>query len=110
MLNQGVTFEEVYDKYAIRIILDTNAKREKADIWRALFRDYRGVPSKPASIARLDYRSKSEWIRISPYHCHGAYEGHWIEVQIRSQRMDEEAEKATQLIGATRRTIRAMPH
>ncbi|NDH90361.1 MAG: bifunctional (p)ppGpp synthetase/guanosine-3',5'-bis(diphosphate) 3'-pyrophosphohydrolase, partial [Flavobacteriia bacterium] len=35
MLNQGVTFEEVYDKYAIRIILDTNAKREKADIWRA---------------------------------------------------------------------------
>ena len=35
MKNQGVSFEEVYDKYAIRIILDSKLEQEKADCWKA---------------------------------------------------------------------------
>jgi len=35
MKNQGVSFDEVYDKYAIRIILDSRLEQEKADCWKA---------------------------------------------------------------------------
>ena len=35
MKNQGVRFDEVYDKYAIRIILDSTLEQEKADCWKA---------------------------------------------------------------------------
>ncbi len=35
MRNQQVTFDEVYDKYAIRIILDTKLANEKSDCWKA---------------------------------------------------------------------------
>ncbi|MEK9830194.1 MAG: RelA/SpoT family protein, partial [Schleiferiaceae bacterium] len=92
MLNQGVTFEEVYDKYAIRIILDTNAKREKADIWRA----YSGI----TAVFRPNPRRLRDWITTPKANGYESLhitvmgpEGHWIEVQIRSKRMDEEAEK-----------------
>ena len=34
MLKQGVEFEEVYDKFAIRIIVDSKLDTEKADCWR----------------------------------------------------------------------------
>ena len=34
MLKQGVEFEEVYDKFAIRIIVDSEPDTEKADCWR----------------------------------------------------------------------------
>jgi len=92
MLNQGVTFEEVYDKYAIRIILDTNAKREKADIWRAY--------SVITAVFRPNPRRLRDWITAPKANGYESLhitvmgpEGHWIEVQIRSQRMDEEAEK-----------------
>ncbi len=35
MKKQKVEFEEVYDKFAIRVIIDTPLKKEKADCWRA---------------------------------------------------------------------------
>ena len=35
MKNQGVRFDEVYDKYAIRIILDSTLEQEKSDCWKA---------------------------------------------------------------------------
>ena len=41
MKNQGVSFEEVYDKYAIRIILDSKLEQEKADCWKGLFFSHR---------------------------------------------------------------------
>jgi len=34
MKKQKVEFEEVYDKFAIRIIIDTPLKKEKADCWK----------------------------------------------------------------------------
>jgi GTP pyrophosphokinase len=92
MKKQGVTFEEVYDKFAIRIIIDSEEQREKADCWRvySIITDY--------------YRPNPDRLRdwISTPRANG-YEslhttvmgpnGHWVEVQIRSRRMDEVAEK-----------------
>lgn len=92
MINQGVTFEEVFDKFAIRIIVDTDEDHEKSDCWKVY------------SIVTDFYRPNPERLRdwISAPKSNG-YEslhttvmgpdGHWVEVQIRSVRMDEIAEK-----------------
>lgn len=92
MLNQGVDFEEVYDKFAMRIIIDTPPEREKADCWRVY------------SIVSDFYRPNTDRLRdwVSAPKSNG-YEslhttvmgpdGHWVEIQIRSKRMDEVAEK-----------------
>jgi guanosine-3',5'-bis(diphosphate) 3'-pyrophosphohydrolase len=92
MVNQGVDFEEVFDRYAMRIIIDTPPEREKADCWRVY------------SIVSDFYRPNPDRLRdwISAPKSNG-YEslhttvmgpdGNWVEVQIRSNRMDEVAEK-----------------
>jgi GTP pyrophosphokinase len=92
MLNQGVSFDEVYDKYAVRIIIDAPPEREKSECWKAY------------SVVTDHYRPNTERLRdwISAPKANG-YEslhttvmgpdGHWVEVQIRSTRMDEVAEK-----------------
>jgi len=92
MKKQNVDFEEVYDKFAIRIILDSPPKREKADCWRAY------------SIITDHYQPNPERLRdwISAPKSNG-YEslhttvvvpgGDWVEVQIRTRRMNEIAEK-----------------
>jgi guanosine-3',5'-bis(diphosphate) 3'-pyrophosphohydrolase len=92
MLNQSVTFEEVYDKYAIRIIIDAHPKREKSDIWRAY--------SVITGVFRPNPRRLRDWVTSPKANGYESLhitvmgpEGHWIEVQIRSKRMDEEAEK-----------------
>ncbi len=92
MLNQGIPFDEVYDKYAIRIIINCEPEFEKAYIWRvySIITDY--------------YRPNPERLRdwVSSPKANGyeslhttvmGPEGHWVEVQIRSTRMDEVAEK-----------------
>lgn len=92
MVNQGVSFEEVYDKFAIRIIINAPPEQEKALCWKVY------------SIVTDYYRPSPERLRdwISAPKSNG-YEslhttvmgpnGHWVEVQIRSTRMDEIAEK-----------------
>ncbi|MCB8995656.1 MAG: bifunctional (p)ppGpp synthetase/guanosine-3',5'-bis(diphosphate) 3'-pyrophosphohydrolase [Bacteroidales bacterium] len=92
MKSQKVEFEEIYDKFAIRIIIDTPQKNEKADCWKVF------------SIITDFYTPNTERMRdwISVPRSNG-YEslhatvvvpgGNWVEVQIRSQRMDEIAEK-----------------
>ncbi|MGA1778016.1 MAG: RelA/SpoT family protein [Schleiferiaceae bacterium] len=92
MLNQSVTFEEVYDKYAIRIIIDAHPKREKSDIWRAY--------SVITGVFRPNPRRLRDWVTSPKANGYESLhitvmgpEGHWIEVQIRSKRMDEEAER-----------------
>ena len=92
MLNQSITFEEVYDKYAIRVILDSHPKREKSDIWRAY--------SVITGVFRPNPRRLRDWITSPKANGYESLhitvmgpEGHWIEVQIRSKRMDEEAER-----------------
>lgn len=92
MINQGISFDEIYDKFAIRIILDSPPETEKADAWRVY------------SIVTDFYRPNPERLRdwISAPKSNGyeslhttvmGPEGHWVEVQIRSERMDEVAEK-----------------
>lgn len=92
MKKQGVPFEEVYDIFALRIILDSQPDNEKADCWRAY------------SIVTDHYIPNPDRLRdwISTPRTNG-YEslhttvmgnsGKWVEVQIRTQRMDEVAEK-----------------
>ena len=92
MKKQKVEFEEVYDKFAIRVIIDTPLKREKADCWRAY------------SVITDHYQPNPERLRdwISAPKSNG-YEslhttvvipgGEWVEIQIRTARMNEIAEK-----------------
>lgn len=92
MKKQGVEFDEIYDIFAIRIIIDTNEEDEKALCWRVY------------SIVTDFYHPNPDRLRdwISTPKSTG-YEslhttvmgpgGRWVEVQIRSRRMDEIAEK-----------------
>lgn len=92
MKSKGIPFEEVYDVFAIRIILDTPIELEKPDCWRVY------------SIVTDFYQPSPDRLRdwISTPRANG-YEslhttvmsptGKWVEVQIRSERMDEIAEK-----------------
>jgi len=92
MKEQGVPFEQVYDIFAIRIILDTPVGTEKSECWRVY------------SIVSDFYRPNPERLRdwISNPKSNGyeslhttviGPEGKWVEVQIRSKRMDDIAEK-----------------
>ncbi len=89
--NKGVEFEEIYDLFAIRIIIDTPLEMEKTDCWKAY------------SIITDFYHPSPERLRdwISTPKANGyeslhttvmGPEGKWVEVQIRTQRMDEIAE------------------
>jgi GTP diphosphokinase / guanosine-3',5'-bis(diphosphate) 3'-diphosphatase len=89
---KGVPFEEIYDIFAIRIIVDTPPDREKADCWRVY------------SIVTDFYHPNPDRLRdwISTPKANGyeslhttvmGPEGKWVEVQIRTERMDELAEK-----------------
>lgn len=92
MKSQGVTFDQVYDKFAIRVILDSNINNEKSDCWKAY------------SLITDHYKPNPDRLRdwISTPKANG-YEslhttvmgpgGKWVEVQIRTQRMDDVAEK-----------------
>jgi guanosine-3',5'-bis(diphosphate) 3'-pyrophosphohydrolase len=92
MRKKEVEFDDVYDKFAIRVILDSLPENEKADCWRAY------------SIVTDKYSPQPNRMRDWISHPKGnGYEslhttvmgpgGQWVEVQIRSQRMDEVAEK-----------------
>ncbi|TVQ92058.1 MAG: bifunctional (p)ppGpp synthetase/guanosine-3',5'-bis(diphosphate) 3'-pyrophosphohydrolase [Bacteroidetes bacterium] len=92
MKKQEVPFDEVFDIFAIRVIIDTPERREKADCWRAY------------SIVTDIYRPNPDRLRdwISTPKANGyeslhttvmSRQGKWVEVQIRSKRMDEVAEK-----------------
>lgn len=92
MKNQNIPFEEVYDLFAIRIIIDTPTVNEKTACWQVY------------SIITDNYRPNPDRLRdwISTPKSNG-YEslhttvmsnsGKWVEVQIRTHRMDDIAEK-----------------
>ena len=90
--NQNIPFEEVYDLFAIRVILDVPPEQEKAACWQVY------------SIVTDFYQPNPDRLRdwVSTPKANG-YEslhttvmsrsGQWVEVQIRSRRMDDIAEK-----------------
>ena len=92
MKKQGVPFEEVYDLFAVRIIIDSVAENEKSDIWR--------VYSIVTDLYQPNPSRMRDWISVPKSNGYESLHttvvgprGKWVEVQIRSARMDEIAEK-----------------
>lgn len=92
MLKQNVPFEEVFDNYAIRIIYKSDARNEKFIAWK--------IYSIVTDLYHSNPQRMRDWItnpRSTGYESlHLTVLGpdkKWIEVQIRSERMDEIAEK-----------------
>lgn len=92
MQSKSIPFEEVYDLFAIRIILETPEELEKPDAWRvySIVTDfYQPNPDRLRdwiSTPRANGYESLHTTVMSP-------QGKWVEVQIRSKRMDEIAEK-----------------
>lgn len=92
MKKQGVEFEEVYDLFAVRIILDSQEENEKSDCWRAysVVTDlYQPNPSRLRDWISIPKSTGYESLHTTVV----GPRGKWVEVQIRSARMDEIAEK-----------------
>lgn len=92
MKKKEVAFEEVYDLFAIRIILHSNPDQEKADCWRAysIVTDF----YKPSTERLRDWLSNPKSNGYEALHTTVMGQGgRWVEVQIRSERMNEIAEK-----------------
>lgn len=92
MNSKGIPFEEVYDVFAVRIIVDSPFELEKSDCWRiySIVTDfYQPSPDRLRdwiSTPRANGYESLHTTVMSP-------QGKWVEVQIRSKRMDEIAEK-----------------
>ena len=92
MITQNVTFNEVYDKYAIRIIYEPNSKDDKFDAWKiyTIVTDY----FKPNPSRLRDWISQPKSTGYEALHITVVGpDSKWVEVQIRSSRMNEIAEK-----------------
>jgi GTP diphosphokinase / guanosine-3',5'-bis(diphosphate) 3'-diphosphatase len=91
MKNQGVSFDEVYDKYAIRIILDSSLEQEKADCWKAYSLVTENFSPNPLRLRDWISSPKSNGYESLHTTVMGP-DGHWVEAQIRTARMDHIAE------------------
>lgn len=93
MRKKGIPFEEVYDIFAVRIIFDsdniTDEKKRCWDIYSAITDIYR---LRPDRIRDWVSRPKSNGYQALHLTVMGP-DGEWVEIQIRSQRMDDIAEK-----------------
>ncbi len=92
MRSQNVAFEQVYDLFAMRIISKSTQKKEKEDCWR--------IYSIVTDLYTPNPKRLRDWIttpKASGYESlHTTVQGPediWVEVQIRSERMDVMAEK-----------------
>jgi len=92
MLKQGVDFDEVYDKFAIRIIFDPKSKDEKHDAWKIYSIVTEHLTPNPVRLRDWMTQPKSTGYEALHTTVMGP-EGKWVEVQIRSKRMNEIAEK-----------------
>ena len=92
MQSKSIPYEEVFDVFAIRIIVETPVELEKPDCWRiySIVTDfYQPSPERLrdwVSTPRANGYESLHTTVMSP-------QGRWVEVQIRSKRMDEIAEK-----------------
>ncbi|MBL7837559.1 MAG: bifunctional (p)ppGpp synthetase/guanosine-3',5'-bis(diphosphate) 3'-pyrophosphohydrolase [Bacteroidetes bacterium] len=92
MSQQGIPFEQVYDLFAIRIILDSEPDKEKADCWTAysIVTDiYKPNPARTRDWITTPKSNGYESLHTTVM----SSDGKWVEVQVRTQRMDEIAEK-----------------
>jgi len=92
MQNQEVTFEEVFDLFAIRIILQSESNLERAVCWQvySIVTDlYTPNPERLRDWISIPKSNGYESLHITVAHP----KGRWVEVQIRTERMNEIAEK-----------------
>jgi GTP pyrophosphokinase len=92
MNKQDIPFEEVYDLFAIRIIIDTPLAKEKSECWQvySIVTDY----YKPNPDRLRDWVSTPKSNGYESLHTTVMSDsGQWVEVQIRTSRMDDIAEK-----------------
>lgn len=92
MRKQNIPFEEIYDLFAIRVILDTPVEQEKSFCWQvySIVTDY--YTPNPDRLRDWISTPKSNGYE-SLHTTVMAKNGQWVEVQIRTKRMDEIAEK-----------------
>ncbi len=92
MIKQNTTVEHIYDLFAIRIILDSAPEKEKAECWQ--------VYSVIADMYQPNPKRLRDWLTIPKSNGYESLhttvlgpDNKWVEVQIRTKRMDEIAEK-----------------
>ena len=92
MLAQNVTFDEVYDKFAVRIVYSSTPSEEKFLAWKiySIVTDhFRPNPTRLRDWISSPKSTGYEALHITVM----GPKGRWVEVQIRSERMNEIAEK-----------------
>ena len=92
MMKQGVSYEEVYDKFAIRIVYQSSLKDEKFDAWKiySIVTDH--FSPNPSRLRDWITQPKTTGYESLHTTVMGP-RGKWVEIQIRSSRMNEIAEK-----------------
>lgn len=92
MKAQNVSYDEVYDKFALRIVYNCDPSQEKFVAWKiySIVTDhYRPSPSRLRDWISSPKSTGYEALHITVM----GPKGRWVEVQVRSERMDEIAEK-----------------
>lgn len=92
MKKKGVSFEEVYDLFAIRIIVNSPVEKEKEDCWKVysiITDEYNPSPERLRDWLSNPKSNGYEALHTTVMGPHGK----WVEVQIRTKRMNEIAEK-----------------
>lgn len=92
MKTKNIPFEEVYDIFAIRVIIDSDKKSEQVECW--------SIFSMITNLYKPNPNRLRDWISIPKANGYEALhttvmgpDGKWVEVQLRSKRMDDIAEK-----------------
>ncbi|HMI79056.1 MAG TPA: TGS domain-containing protein, partial [Ferruginibacter sp.] len=92
MKKKGVSFEEVYDLFAIRILVNSPMEKEKEDCWKVysiITDEYTPSPERLRDWLSNPKSNGYEALHTTVMGPHGK----WVEVQIRTKRMNEIAEK-----------------
>ncbi len=92
MKKKDVSFDEVMDLFAIRIILDSEPEDEKTDCWMAysiVTEEYQANPNRLRDWITIPKSNGYESLHTTVMGPHNK----WVEIQIRTRRMDEIAEK-----------------
>ena len=92
MRKKSIPFEEVYDLFAIRVIIDTEYEKEKTECWKvySIITDlYRPNPDRLRDWVSTPKGNGYESLHTTVM----GPKGQWVEVQIRTMRMNEIAEK-----------------
>lgn len=90
--SQNTTIDKIYDLFAIRIIIDSPLDKEKAQCWQAysIITDmYQPNPKRLKDWLSIPKSNGYESLHITVY----GPQNKWVEVQIRTKRMDEIAER-----------------